>query len=197
MNLPNRISLFRLVLIPIIVLVKVFPYAQLGITVPVFYISYVSLPLTNVIILILFATASFSDFLDGYLARKNNQVTTFGKFIDPIADKCLTTTLFIMLAADNVIPVVPVLVMVWRDVVVDGVRMIASGKGVVMSAGILGKIKTASQMFCIIFLLLNNIPFELLNIPMAEILLWFSTIISAVGGVDYYLQVKNLIWESK
>lgn len=197
MNLPNRISLFRLVLIPIIVLVKIFPYAQLGLSLPTFYISNVSLPLVNIIVLVLFATASLSDFLDGYLARKNNQVTTFGKFIDPIADKCLTTTLFIMLAADRTIPVVPVLIMVWRDVVVDGVRMIASGKGVVMSAGILGKIKTASQMFCIIFLLLNNIPFELLNIPMADILLWFSTIISAIGGIDYYMQVKNYIWETK
>ncbi len=197
MNLPNRISLFRLVLIPIIVLVKIFPYAQLGISMPVFYVQSVSLPLENIIVCILFATASLSDFLDGYLARKNNQITTFGKFIDPIADKCLTTTMFIMLAADNTISVVPVLIMVWRDIVVDGVRMISSGKGVVMSAGILGKIKTASQMFCIIFLLLNNLPFELFHIPMAEILLWFATIISAIGGVDYYMQVKNFIWESK
>lgn len=197
MNLPNRISLFRIVLIPLIVLVWVFPYSQFGVEMPVYHIKYVSLPLVNIIVAALFAIASFSDFLDGFLARKNNQVTTFGAFIDPIADKCLTTTMFILFAVNNSIPAIPVLIMLWRDIVVDGVRMIASGKGVVMSAGILGKIKTASQMFCIIFILLNNIPFEFLGFPMSDILLWFSSIISVLGGLEYYNQAKEYIWETK
>lgn len=197
MNLPNRLSILRVVLIPIIVAIWIFPYAQMGIQLPVYHIGFVSLPLVNIIVCALFAIASFTDFLDGYLARKNNQVTTFGKFIDPIADKCLTTTMFIMLAVNGTIPVIPVIIMVWRDIIVDGARMMASGKGVVMSAGILGKIKTMSQMFCIILTLLNNIPFEEMGLPMCDILLWFSTIISVIGGVDYYNQAKEFIWESK
>ena len=197
MNLPNRLSILRVVLIPIIVIIWIFPYAQMGITLPVYHIGFVSLPLVNIIVVSLFAFASFTDFLDGYLARKNNQVTTFGKFIDPIADKCLTTTMFIMLAVNGTIPVIPVIIMIWRDIIVDGARMMASGKGVVMSAGILGKIKTVAQMFCIILTMINNIPFEQLGLPMRDILLWFSTIISVIGGIDYYNQAKEFIWESK
>ncbi len=197
MNLPNRISLFRLVLIPVIVAVWVFPYAQFGIELPVYYFNYVSLSLKNIIVCVLFAIGSLSDFLDGYLARKNNQVTSFGKFIDPIADKCLTTTLFILLAVEDSVPVIPVIIMIWRDTVVDGIRMIASGSNVVMAAGIWGKIKTTSQMLCIIFELLNNMPFEFMGLPMADILLWFSAIISVIGGIDYYNQAKEIIWESK
>ncbi len=197
MNLPNRISLFRIVLIPIIVIIWVFPYAHFGINMPVYHYQFVSLPLRNIIALVLFAIASFSDFLDGFLARKNNQVTTFGSFIDPIADKCLTTTMFVLFAANGTISSIPVIIMLWRDIVVDGIRMIASGKGVVMSAGVFGKIKTASQMFCIIFTMLNNLPFELIGLPFADILLWFSCIISVIGGVDYYNQGKEYIWETK
>ena len=197
MNLPNRLSILRVVLIPIIVIIWIFPYAQMGITLPVYHIGFVSLPLVNIIVVSLFAFASFTDFLDGYLARKNNQVTTFGKFIDPIADKCLTTTMFIMLAVNGTIPVIPVIIMIWRDIIVDGARMMASGKGVVMSAGILGKIKTVAQMLCIILTMINNIPFEQLGLPMCDILLWFSTIISVIGGIDYYNQAKEFIWESK
>ena len=197
MTLPNKISIFRIILIPVIVAVWVLPYTQLGIELPVYHVGIVTLPLKNIIVCALFAIGSFSDFLDGYLARKNNQVTTFGKFIDPIADKCLTTTLFVLLATDGYIPAIPVIVMLWRDTIVDGVRMIANGKGVVMSAGILGKIKTATQMFCIIFTLLNNLPFELIGIPLSDILLWFAMIVSVMGGVDYYNQAKEFIWESK
>ena len=197
MNLPNRISLFRLILIPIIVIVWIFPYAQFGIEIPVYTVMFVSLPLKNIIVLILFAIASFSDFLDGYLARKNHQVTTFGKFVDPIADKCLTTTMFILLASANVIPAIPVVIMIWRDIIVDGTRMLAAQNGRVMAAGMLGKVKTASQMFCIIFTLLNNLPFELMGFPFSDFLLWFSTIVSVLGGIDYYNQTRDFIWESK
>ncbi|MBE6115673.1 MAG: CDP-diacylglycerol--glycerol-3-phosphate 3-phosphatidyltransferase [Erysipelotrichaceae bacterium] len=197
MTLPNKISIFRLFLIPVIVAIWVFPFAQFGIDLPVYHIGNVSISLKNIIVMALFAIGSISDFLDGYLARKNNQVTTFGKFIDPIADKCLTTTLFILLASSQIIPAIPVIVMVWRDTIVDGTRMMAAGKGTVMAAGILGKIKTASQMFCIIFTLLNNYPFEAIGLPVSSILLWFSMIISVLGGIDYYNRAKAYIWETK
>lgn len=197
MNLPNRMSLFRLILIPIIVAIWVFPYSQFGIEIPKIYISYICLPLNNVICLALFITASVTDFLDGYIARSTNQITVFGKFIDPIADKGLTTTMFILFVANGIIPVVPVIIMIWRDIVVDGIRLIAASNDKIIAAGIFGKIKTVSQMICIILILLNNIPFEFIGIPAADIMLWFATIISVIGGIDYFKQAKEIIFQSK
>ena len=197
MNLPNRISLFRLFLIPLIVLVWIFPYSALNIDLPVYYIGALSLPFKNILTLILFVIASLSDMADGMIARKTNQITTFGKFIDPIADKCLTTTLFVIFAASSSISFIPVLIMIWRDIIVDGVRLIAASKNFVMAAGTLGKLKTVSQMVCIIFILLNNIPFELISLPFADIMLWFSALISFISGVDYFLQAKSIILQTK
>lgn len=197
MNLPNKLTLMRLFLIPITVAVWVFPYAQFGIEVKSLNIGYVSISYTNLIVLVLFAIASITDFLDGFLARKNHQVTSFGAFLDPIADKALTTTLFILLAVKNIIPALPVIVMVWRDIVVDGIRMIASQKGKVISAGISGKVKTITQMFCVIFTLINNFPFELINIPFSSFLLWFAAIISVISGIEYFSKAKDFIFESK
>lgn len=197
MNLPNRLTVMRIVLIPVIILIGIFPYAQVGIEVPALQFGFVSLSAVNVVMLVLFCVASFTDFLDGYLARKNNLVTTFGKFADPIADKLLVTTMFILFAAQGVIPVVPVLIMVARDTIVDGIRMIASSNGVVMAAGYLGKVKTVVQMLAVIFILLNNLPFELVRLPVSDFLLWFATFTSLASGISYFNQMKDYIFESK
>ncbi len=93
MNLPNKLSLFRIILVPIILLIYIFPYAQCGIAMPEFTIQFVTLRLTNVLILILFVVACITDYLDGYIARRDHLVTSFGKFIDPIADKLLVNTM--------------------------------------------------------------------------------------------------------
>lgn len=197
MNLPNKLSIIRITLVPIIVLVVIFPYAMLNISIPVYTFDYVSISLVNIIVLILFAFGSFTDFLDGYLARKHNLVTTFGKFIDPIADKMLTTTMFIIFAAQGIIPMVAVIIMVWRDIIVDGIRMVASSEGKVMAAGYLGKVKTVAQIFTIIIILLNNLPFELAGFPMADFLLWFSVSISFISGLSYFLQAKDILLRTK
>lgn len=196
MNLPNRLSLFRICLVPLIALLYLFPYAQFGIEVMEFDFEFVSLKLTNVIVLVLFAVASFTDFLDGHIARKNNLVTPFGKFIDPIADKLLVNTMLILFAASGSVPVVPVMVMIWRDTIVDGLRMNASEKGIVVAAGFMGKVKTVAQMLTIIVILLNNLPFELARFPMGELLLWFSMCVSIISGVSYFMQLKDVIMET-
>lgn len=197
MNLPNKLSLFRMGLIPLIVFIKVFPYAQFGYSVPVFDFGGYTLSLLNIILLILFILASITDYVDGYIARKYNLITTFGKFIDPIADKLLVTTMFILFAVDGIVPIVVVLIMLWRDILVDGLRMIASSEGIVMSAGYLGKLKTVLQMFTIIVILLNNLPFEMLAFPMANFLLWFSLVASVLSGVSYFIQGKAVLLNSK
>ena len=197
MNLPNRLTIIRIIMIPVIVLIYLFPYAQFGINVQSFDVGFVSISLVNIIVLGLIILTSFTDFLDGYIARSQNMITTFGKFADPIADKLLVNTMFILFAAQGVIPVVPVLIMIARDTIVDGCRMIASSNGTVVAAGYLGKVKTVSQMLAIILILLNNLPFELYRFPVSDLVLWFAAIVSFVSGVSYFNQMKEYIFESK
>ena len=197
MNLPNKLTLFRIFLIPLIVLIMVFPYAQVGIAIPYFQVQFVIVSLKDIVVLVLFTIASITDFFDGYIARKRNLVTTFGKFLDPIADKLLVNTLLILFAVEGRIPVVPVLIMIWRDSLVDGIRMMVSGKGVVLAAGYLGKVKTVLQMLTVILVLLNNLPFELYRLPVASFLVWLSTLVSVFSGVSYFIQSKNVIMESR
>lgn len=197
MNLPNKLTVMRICLIPIILLIAIFPYAQFNIDVPVFEIGHVSVSAVNLVVLVLFLAASFTDFLDGFIARKNNLVTTFGKFADPIADKLLVTSMFILFASKGTIPVIPVILMVARDTIVDGCRMIASTNGVVVAAGFMGKMKTVCQMLTISLILISNLPFELYRIPFADIMLWFTTCVSVASGLDYFNQLKEYIFESK
>ena len=197
MNLPNRLTVMRIIMSPVIILIAICPYSQFGIEIPVLQFGFVTLSAVNIVMLVLFCVASFTDFLDGYLARKNNLVTTFGKFADPIADKLLVTTMYILFAAQGTIPVVPVLIMVARDTIVDGIRMIASSSGVVMAAGYLGKLKTVVQMLSIITILLNNLPFELYRLPVSDFLLWFAAFTSLASGISYFNQMKEYIFESK
>ena len=196
MNLPNKLTVFRIVLVPLLCLVWLFPYEQAGINIGYLMIGNITVSYLNLIVILIFATASITDFLDGRIARKNNLVTTFGKFADPIADKLLVNTMLIILAYKHMIPVVCCVLMILRDIIVDGCRMIAAQRGVVISAGILGKLKTALQMFTIIIILLNNLPFELINIPVDEIMIWFTSFISVAGGYSYLMQVKEYIFES-
>lgn len=197
MNLPNRLTVIRIIMIPIIVFIYLFPYSQFYIDIPTYDIGFVSISLINIITLILFVLTSFTDFLDGQIARKNNLITTFGKFADPIADKLLVNTMFILFASQGIIPVVPVLIMLARDTIVDGCRMIAASNGKVVAAGYLGKVKTVSQMLAIILILVNNLPFELWRIPVSDMVLWFAAIVSFASGVSYFMQMKEFILESK
>lgn len=196
MNLPNKISLFRVCLVPVLVLLHVFPYEQVGIVVPTYRVGGIYLSLISIISVIIFAVASFSDYVDGNIARKRNLITSFGKFLDPIADKLLVNTCFILLAMDARVSVVAVIIMIWRDTIVDGIRMMASQKGIVMAAGIWGKLKTVLQMVAIVVCFLNNIPFAFMGIPMDEILVWAACIVSVFSGVTYFIQAKAVIMES-
>lgn len=197
MNLPNKLTVMRICLIPIILLIAIFPYAQFNIDVAVLEVGHVSVSYVNLAMLVLFLVASFTDFLDGFIARKYNLITTFGKFADPIADKLLVTSMFILFASKGIIPVVPVILMVARDTIVDMCRMLASTNGVVVAAGFMGKLKTVLQMVTISVILMSNLPFELYRIPFADVMLWFTTCVSVASGLDYFNQLKEYIFESK
>ena len=197
MNLPNKLTLFRIALIPILLLVWLFPYGHFNIEIGYLEFKHVLVSYKNVVALLIFIIASVTDFFDGYIARKHNLMTTFGKFADPIADKLLVNSMFLLLSYSGYIPILPVILMIFRDVVVDGLRMLASSNGVVVSAGFLGKLKTVLQMVTIGLVLICNLPFELYFIPVTNFLLWFTTFISIAGGLSYFNQLKDFIFESK
>lgn len=196
MNIANRLTMFRIFLIPTIMLVFLFPYSQFGFVVPRISIGTVYLPLTNLFGTIIFIVAAATDFLDGYLARKHGLVTTFGKFLDPIADKLLVNTVLLILAGQLRIPIIIPIIMISRDMIVDGIRLIASEQQVVLAASFLGKAKTMTQMLAIILVLLYNIPFELYGVPMGDLMMWMATAISIVSGIEYFVRNRHIILES-
>jgi CDP-diacylglycerol--glycerol-3-phosphate 3-phosphatidyltransferase len=143
MNLPNRLTIFRMVLIPVIILIYLFPYSDGHFTARL-YVGNVNLSVINIIVLFI-SLAAVTDALDGHIARSRNMITTFGKFADPIADKLLTTTMFLLFVSQGIIPVIPVIIMIARDTVVDGCRMMAASNGKVVAAGMMGKLKTVCR----------------------------------------------------
>ena len=169
MNLPNRLSLLRVLMIPIMVA-----------------LLYVHTPLCNYLAAAVFALASFTDFLDGYIARKNGLVTTFGKFVDPLADKLLVLSSLIMMSYHGLMLAWVVVVILGRELAVDGLRMIAVSRGQVIAAGWLGKVKTVSQMILVLYLMLLRIP--VMGHWFGMLLCGWVVIITVWSGVDYFVR---------
>ena len=183
-NLPNKLTVLRIIMIPIFIIV-------VGINMDwgSFTVSGTEVEWTQFVAMIIFAVASLTDWLDGKIARSQGLVTNFGKFADPLADKMLVMTAFIMLVAQGKAPAWVVAIIVCRELAVTGLRLLLVEDGEVMAAAWPGKVKTATQMLAIIFLLINNVPFEGLGIPMATILLYACLVFTIYSGVDYF--VKN------
>lgn len=196
MNLPNKLTIIRLIFVPLFVVIYLIPYQTLGISIPAFDVLSTQLSLLDIVLFLIFTIAALTDYLDGFLARKNNLVTTFGKFIDPIADKLIVNTALLLLASSHDISILVPIIMIARDTIVDAIRLIASQKNVVLAASFLGKAKTMTQMIAICLLLLNNVIFDYIGIPMASIMIWLATIISVVSGIDYFMKNKDYIMES-
>ncbi len=199
MNVPNKITIFRMlvvVLIIILFLIKEFfpniviPFEFLGFTYDWVFISA----------LVLFILGAFSDFLDGHLARKHKIITVFGKFLDPIADKLLVNTMFIILTGLGQIHWLVTVIMVGRDVIVDVIRLIMVERNVVIAASKLGKLKTLMQMTSLILVLLfplqgatGTFPNVLGNI--AVHLTYVAALISLISGIDYFNKNKKVLLE--
>lgn len=196
MNLPNKITIARIILSLIIVVILVLPFNMLGINIPELYIDEkLVVDIKYLIVGGLFILASLTDYLDGYIARSRNLVTDFGKMMDAIADKMLVNSVLIILAAQGFIhPIIPVIV-VLRDSVVNSIKMIAASKGKVVAAIKSGKIKTACLMVGISLTLFNNLPFELWNLQVDNVLLFIAAIMSLVSCFQYYQMNKDLIFE--
>ena len=196
MNLPNKLTVVRLISVPVFIIIYLFPYSMFHISISTFDFLGAKLSWLDVILFVMFTLASLTDYLDGYLARKNNQITTFGKFVDPIADKLIVNSTLLLLASSHDISIIIPIIMIARDTIVDAIRLVVSQKNIVLAASFLGKAKTMSQMIAIIALLLNNAGFALVQIPFDQIMIWIATIISIWSGIDYFLKNRRYIMES-
>lgn len=197
MNLANKITVSRLVLSALLIILLIFPFDTVGLTLPRLFINEtLVIDIKYIIAGVLFIIASLSDFLDGFVARKYNMVTDLGKMLDAIADKILVNAVLVLLATSGFIhPIIPV-VIITRDTVVNTVKMIAGNKGNVVAASILGKIKTILMMCGVSLTLFYNLPFELLNINVANILLILACIMSVISGVQYFNANKKYLTEN-
>ena len=195
MNLPTKLTVLRIVLAVLVMILLMFPFDAVGISIPVIRAG-IDMNLIYIISGIIFLIASFTDFLDGYLARRNNQVTDTGKMLDAIADKILVNPILIIFAAEGLIsPIVPVIVVV-RDIVVNTIKMEAAAKGKVVAAIKSGKIKTAALMIGMVLLFFSNMTFELIGIRADLFFIYFATIMSLVSMVQYFFLNKNIIFEN-
>lgn len=177
MNLPNKLTMFRVVLIP-------------------FFVVFMLVNITTVdkwIALAIFIIASLTDLLDGKIARKYNLVTNFGKFMDPLADKLLVCSALICLVALNKIPAWIVIIIIAREFIISGFRLIASDNGVVIAASYWGKFKTTFQMVMICLMIADISAINLLT----EIVMWVALILTVVSLVDYLVKNKDVMKETK
>lgn len=197
MNLPNRITMARIFLSILLLVMLLVPWYSLGVEFPVYQVATLTVNLKYIIAGIIFLIASTSDFLDGYLARKNNMVTDFGKVMDAIADKLLVNGLLIILAYDRIISIVIPVVIISRDIVVDSCKMISGQNGKVVAASIMGKLKTICMMSGLTLTMFYNLPFELIGFPVADILLIAAVILSVISGAQYFYSVRDILFPKK
>ncbi len=182
MNLPNKLTVFRMLLIPffLICFETNFPYNYL-------------------LAFIIFVVASLTDFIDGYIARRDHLITDFGKFMDPLADKLLTASALVCLTSIGFVPAWVVVIILAREFAITGLRTLAASNGVVMAAGIWGKAKTMSQMIAITLLLLYLIPqmrFGWLWIT-GQVMVYVATALTLWSGIDYFIINKDIFKNMK
>jgi CDP-diacylglycerol--glycerol-3-phosphate 3-phosphatidyltransferase len=183
MNLPNKLTLLRTVLVPVFLI----------------FVLIDSIPFNYTIALAVFAGASITDALDGHIARKNNLVTSFGKFLDPLADKVLVVSALAAFVDLKIISSVPLIIIVAREFMVSGLRLVTAGNGIVVAAGFWGKLKTAFTMVSVVFILIylavsGDFEWFGLNISnkindvcdyIIQILIWASTALTVISGLVY------------
>lgn len=194
MNLPNKLTMMRVVLVPVfMIFAAVSHYGTAD-----FNAAYM------LIAGVIFAIASITDFLDGYLARKNHLVTDFGKFMDPLADKCLTTAAFIYMVTDHVCSPIVLAVILFREFAVAGVRMLAAETGTVIAANMWGKVKTVLQMLTIIFYYFgtaltwgNSVMMGADCVFLSYWLCWLVAIATAISGIKYLWDNRSFINTAK
>ena len=197
MNLANKLTMIRIFLTVVLITILLFPFYLVNIEFPKVLIGTITVDVKYFVAAIIFAIASFTDFLDGHIARKYNMVTDFGKMVDAIADKMLVNSTLIILTAQGFVAPIITVIIIFRDTVVDTIKMIAGSKGKVVAAIKTGKVKTTFLMLGVILTLCYNLPFELFNLDVASFLLVLATIFSIISGIQYYVMNKDIIFEKE
>lgn len=195
MNIANKLTMLRIFLTVVLITLLLFPFYMVNIDFPKFIIGTITVDLKYFIAAIIFTVASITDFLDGHIARKYNMVTDFGKMVDAIADKMLVNSSLIILSSQGFVSPIITVIIIFRDTVVDTIKMIAGSKGKVVAAIKTGKVKTTFLMLGVILTMCYNLPFELFNLNVASFLLILATIFSIISGVQYYVMNKDIIFE--
>lgn len=199
MNLPNKLTVFRILLVPLMVIVPYLPLdGELN-------VATISIPMAWVLINLIFIIASITDKLDGYIARSRNQVTTFGKFLDPIADKILVLAAMIMLVAAGRLPAWIPIVVLFREFLVSGYRLLeVENSGKVVAASMWGKLKTVTQMIGLIIAFIDQNAFgsffsgNLSGVPLvinilSTVTIFISVVATIFSGWDYLKNGKDLL----
>lgn len=205
MNLPNKLTTMRMVLVVLLIIWLVIPASWFNVD----QIIFSAVNLRYFVAAIVFAIAAITDFFDGFLARKLNLITNYGKFMDPIADKLLVNSLLIVLLVrvesrpdQAIVPLILVLIMIARDTIVDGLRLVAISQSKVLAANIFGKMKTVLQMIAIIMFLLNGWPFtnqisDSAPPIVALIFMYAAAFVSLLSGIIYVMQNRDVLKETK
>ena len=193
-NVPTKLTFLRLALALLIIILLLFPFYRVGFEFNTFLFHSILIDVRYIICGFIFILASFTDYLDGYLARKNKEVTDFGKFSDAIADKVLVNSVLIIFASQGFIPAIVPVVIIVRDIIVDAIRMNVAGKGVVQAAKMSGKIKTACLMIGITLTFFYNLPFEIFGLQISKFFLYFGTLMALVSMVEYYNLNKKALF---
>lgn len=197
MNLPNKITISRLIIAVIMIFFAVFPWANVGASSILTMLGNTGFTIIDLILTILFVVGSATDAIDGKIARKYNLITDFGNFFDPLADKFLVNSALIFLACYGRIPALIIILMIGRDLAVDGIRFMAASKGEVIAANIFGKLKTVFQMVTIPFVMLNGFPFNYLfkehTYIFLDVLLSITCAMSLISGFIYLYRGRKYI----
>ena len=176
MNLPNKLTLLRIALVPLFILC--------------FYIKgewgmYVAA--------VIFVAAFITDIADGYIARSRNLITDFGKLMDPIADKLLTASALIMLTAKGLLSPIAVIIIIAREFLISGFRLVSAGNGVVIAANWLGKLKTTTQAVAMVMVMLHNLVIKVFGFPLDVWMVWVSVFFTVISAVDYIYKNRRCI----
>ncbi|ALC90947.1 CDP-diacylglycerol--glycerol-3-phosphate 3-phosphatidyltransferase [Bacillus sp. FJAT-18017] len=192
MNVPNKITISRICLIPLFLIIMLVPFnwGELN-------LLGTKLPVAHLVGALLFIIAASTDWVDGYYARKYNLVTNMGKFLDPLADKLLVSAALIVLVELQLAPSWIVVIIISREFAVTGLRLLLVEGGEVVAANMLGKIKTWAQIVAISALLLHNIIFEMIGFPFDDIALWVALVFTVWSGWDYFSKNMHVFKNSK
>lgn len=198
MNVPNKITVCRIILSILLLMMMIFPMERFGLSFPELKINGDLIVDSEYLICgVVFAIAAVTDFLDGYLARKYNLVTDLGKVMDAIADKILVNGVLVILAVEGYISVIIPVVVICRDIIVDSIKMVVGQKNGAVAASTTGKFKTAFMLVGIVLIFFYDLPFSLFGLYIGRVIVMIATVLSVISAVQYYVKNKKYLFSSK